>query len=267
MNPAPADSTIESSGKIWLDEPKPPSDGWSPAKLIFFIALALAAHVAFIFIFENKKPSPPRPRPLIPQLQLADSSSELIALDDPTLFALPHANDYATAFWQRPPVVAEKNFRWTEPPRFLPVMANQLGAAFHAFMLTNPPVPFALNFKPPPPAADFSAAILSPPTQTNTVQITGDLAQRRLLNEIVLPSLPFNDVLPPGRVQALVDPAGNVISAMLLEPSGLELADTNALAIARTARFATAEQLTFGELIFNWHTIPAAANSNSAPSK
>ena len=73
---------------------------------------------------------------------------------------------------------------------------------------------------------------------------------------MILPPLPFNDVLPPGRVQALVDAAGNVVSAVLLEPSGLELADTNALAIARNARFAPAAQLTFGEIIFNWHTIP-----------
>ena len=256
MNPAPTDANPEPVGSLWHAAPKPPDASWPQSKFILVIAFALAAHVAFLFFFGAKLPTPPRALDKVPQWQFAEASGELIALDDPTLFALPHANDFATAFWQHPPAVATQNFRWTETPRYLPVATPTLGAAFNRFMQTNPPVPFALNFKPPPPAADFTPALFLPPPQTSTVQITGDLAQRRLLNAMILPPLPFNDVLPPGRVQALVDAAGNVVSAVLLEPSGLELADTNALAIARNARFAPAAQLTFGEIIFNWHTIP-----------
>lgn len=265
MNNAPADPTAQSSGEIWLAEPGPSVGGWPQSKLIFFIILALAAHVGFLFLFGTKKAAGPRAVTNVPQLQLADAASELIALDDPTLFALPHANDFATAFWQRPPDVKPQNFRWTEDPRYLTLAHQNLGAAFAAFTQTNPPVRFALDFKPPP-FAELLTPGISLLAQNSTLQITGDLAQRRLLNQINLPALPCNDVLPPGRVQALVDAAGNVVSVVLLEPSGLELADTNAIAIARTARFAPAAQFTLGEMIFDWHTIPAiATNSTTVP--
>jgi TonB family protein len=247
MNPATADPTAQ-----------PPDAGWPQSKFIFFIVFVLAAQIAFLFLFGAKKPSPTRAVTNVPQLQFADAANELIALDDPTLFALPHANDYATGFWQRPPAVAEQNFRWSETPRYLSVTVSMLGLDFTRFMQTNPPVPFALDFRPPPPANDFAPAILSPLPQSSTFQIAGDLTQRPLLTPIQVPSLPYNDVLPPGRVQALVDAAGNVLSVVLLEPSGLELADTNALAIARSARFAPAAKPTFGQMVFNWHTIPAA---------
>ena len=62
-----------------------------------------------------------------------------------------------------------------------------------------------------------------------------------------MPSLPFNDVIAPSRVQVLVDPPGNVVSAVLLPSNNplealgrAEIADTNALAIARSLRFAPA---------------------------
>jgi TonB family protein len=106
----------------------------------------------------------------------------------------------------------------------------------------------------------------SAPAPNSTLQITGDLAQRRLLAEINLPSLPGNDVLRPGKVQALVDAAGSVISVALLESSGLELADSNALATARSARFAPASRLTVGQMIFNWRTVPPpATNAPASP--
>ncbi|HAO79238.1 MAG TPA: hypothetical protein DCQ92_09725 [Verrucomicrobia subdivision 3 bacterium] len=259
MNPASAET---SSG---LAEPELPGEGWSRSRWIFLIAFVLAAHVAFIFIFGTKKQIAPRAVTNVPQLQLADDASELIALDDPTLFALPHANDFASAVWLRTPTNEPPSFGWTEAPRWLKLDAEKLGAAFNEFMQTNRFAEFQLDFKPEPRLAEPVLPVEFAP-QNSTLQISGDLAQRRLLNQINLPSLPHNDVLPPGKVQALVDAAGNVVSVVLLEASGLELADTNALAFARTARFAPAAQLTFGELIFNWHTVPAAAtNTNANP--
>jgi hypothetical protein len=73
-------------------------------------------------------------------------------------------------------------------------------------------------------------------------------------------------VITASKVQVLVDMAGNVVSAILLPVDNAleaaaqaEIGNTNALAIARAARFAPAPQLTFGEIIFNWHTVPANA--------
>jgi hypothetical protein len=100
------------------------------------------------------------------------------------------------------------------------------------------------------------------------------LAQRRLLNEneIHLPSLTFNDVLAPSKVQALVDAEGKVVSAVLLPSENpietlgrTDKGDTNALAVARGLRFSPSSRLTVGQLIFNWRTVaPPATNSPAA---
>lgn len=258
MNLVPAESL--SSGPV---EPPLPVAGWSRWRWFLWILVAFVAHVVLICIFGTKKQAPPRPVTNSFQLQLADGASELITLTDPTLFVLPHAGDFASAVWLRPPAIATPSFHWVEPACWLPLAAENLGAHFQQFVRTNQfePAPFQLDFKPVPRLLELDSTLPSPFPPTSTFQIRGELAQRRLLNQIHVPSLPVNDVLPPTRVQALVDAAGNVASVVLLETSGFELADTSALALARTAHFAPAARLTFGELIFDWHTVPVATTN------
>jgi hypothetical protein len=104
--------------------------------------------------------------------------------------------------------------------------------------------------------------------QRTTLEISGALAQRKLLSAPALPVLPLNDVPAPSTVQVQVDPAGNVASAVLLPPQNLieaagraAMGDTNAVAIALGLRFAPAPQLTFGEIIFRWHTVPLSSTN------
>ena len=236
------------------------------------IALALAAHVAFICIFGTKKYPALRAVINVPHLQLADAASELIALDDPTIFVLPHANDFATAFWQSPPVVKPPSFSWPAPPHWLLPDGSHLAAIFSAFMETNSPGKFGLNFKPPPPFTEIDVPVISPTPPDLTPQISGDLAQRRWLNPIMLPPLTNNDVIVASRIQVLVDVAGTVVSTVILPAENSaealgrwEPADQRAQTLARAARFAPAPQLTFGEMIFNWHTVPAAPTNSIAP--
>ncbi len=237
--------------------PAPPADGWSWKKIIFLIVFALAAHLAFIFLLGAKKTATPRVATNVPVFRLADNSSELVRLTDPTLFALPHTEDVAPSFSQ-PPDVVSPSFRYTEAPPFLLPNAASLGAAFNAFMQTNRFATIALNFKPEPqltlPQADIETAL----PQTSTWQLAGEIAGRRLLNTLSVPSPAVNDVIAPSRVQLLVDKSGNVASAVLLETSGYDDADQQALKLARTLQFVPAEKLTFGEIIFNWHTVPVS---------
>ncbi len=267
--------------------PQEQGAGWTRNKLLFFIGFALAVHVALICIFETKQKIVPRAVTGVPHLQLADNANELIALGDPTLFARPNAHDFVTAFWQRPLTVRQPDFRRTEDPLYLPPAPKQFGAVFREFLQTNPPPARPLDFKPEPdlgePVVAFDAAM----PQTTTVQISGDLAQRRLLGQIEFttnngavaitgytpagrnsmipaatrgwPVIPVNDVIAPSTVQALVDTAGNVTSTVLLESSTLDAADQQALQLARHLRFAPAPRLMFGEIIFNWHTVPTNA--------
>lgn len=241
------------------------NESWSRQRLIFFIVLALAAHVALIFIFGTRKEATPRPVVNAPQLQFADSSSESMALDDPTLFALPHANDFGSPIWLETPIISHPSFAWTEPPRFLPLTGplagNKLGATLVQFMQTNPLPQLALNFKPDPLFSLPSAPDAPILPQSSTLQIIGELAKRPLLNHLTLPAQPYSDVILPSKVQVLVDSGGDVLSVVLLDSSALDAADQQAVDLASRLRFAPAAQLTLGEIIFNWHTVPLTATN------
>ncbi len=258
MSDLPADSSAL--------PPQTRSESWSRNRFLFFIAFALAFHLALIVIFGTTKPIVPRAVTKVPHLQLATAANELIALGDPTLFARPNAHDFVTEFWQRPPVASQPDFNWTEAPRWLlQPDAGQLGAAFIQFMQTNEPSGRPLNFTPAPEVIEpviASDGALPPAT---TLQISGELARRLLTTQTNFPSIQVNDVIPPSKVQALVDPAGNVASAVLLESSTLAAADQQALQLARNLRFTPAPRLMFGEITFVWHTVPVISVATNAP--
>jgi hypothetical protein len=255
-----------------LAGPKPQGGGWSRAKWLLVVAIIFAAHVAFIFALGGRKQVVPRAVTNVPALKLANDSDELLALDDPTLFSLPHLQGFAGPAWLEPPRVQFHRQDWTEQPRWLPLAAENLGATFSQFMQTNFFASHPPDFKPeaklsaPPPVEPALA-------QNSTMHVEGELAQRQLLDEINLPSLQYNDVIAPSKVQVLVDAAGDVVSAVLLPSENIQeaashydAADQRALELARSLRFAPSSRLTFGKLIFNWHTIPLAATNPPASS-
>lgn len=263
MNDAPAN--LPTAG---FAAPKPDGEGWSRTKWLTLIALIFAAHIVLIFVFGERKEIVPRAVTNVPVLKLADNSDEMLALNDPTLFALPHQRDFASAVWPKTPGAKQPLFRWTEPPRALPLPAENLGATFQQFMRTNSFASYPLDFKPQPKLNEPISPAEPALAQNSALQMTGELAQRPLLNPINLPSLPYNDVIAPSIVQVLVDAAGNVVSAVLLPSenslaaaSHYDVADQRALKLARRLRFAPATQLTFGKIIFNWRTAPSTATT------
>ncbi|HVU07728.1 MAG TPA: hypothetical protein VHG89_04200 [Verrucomicrobiae bacterium] len=245
---------------------------WTRARWLVWIAIILVAHVALIFAFASRKKIVPRAVTAQPQLFLAENSSDLIVLDNPTLFVLPHADDFASAIWRKTPSRTPPTFRWTEPPRWLPLVADDLGSVFLHFMQTNQLDSFQLDFKIQPRLNKPVLPAL-PQTENSTLQITGDLAKRQILNPPDLPSLAYNDLIAPAKVQALVDASGNVVSAILLPSANswetaarADIGDTNALAITRALRFVPSPRPTVGELIFNWHIVPLPATNAPANS-
>ncbi len=241
----------------------PAADGeTSRKKFILLIAFALATHVALIFLFGTKKQMAARPVTNVPQLQLGNAADELLELNNPALFALPNPRDFSAAVWQHSPTIAQPAFRHAEAPRYLEQPGN-LGAAFAQFMQTNRFGNFALNFKPAPQFAEPVAGVEPALPKNSTLEISGALAQRKLLASPALPSLPLNDIIAPSKIQVLVNPAGTVSSAVLLAGDNLfetagrtDSGDTNAVRLARQLKFARAPQPTFGEIIFHWHTVP-----------
>jgi hypothetical protein len=254
---------------------------WPWTRWLAFVAVVFAAHVALIFIFGARKPIAPKPVENAPSLTLAGKSSgEWLGLNNSTLFALPSSEGFAgTAL--TPVQIEFRRQEWTEPPRWLQLSADELGAAFDEFMQTNRFVKFELQLKTPP---QLTAPVL--PAQpafapNSTLQIKGEIAGRPLLRPIKLQSWPDAEVIAPSIVQVLVDAAGNVVSAVLLPPENfLEVApvsdpaaDQHALELARAARFAPASptaasveanpaaHLAVGKLIFNWQTVPPSATN------
>ena len=245
---------------------------WTRTRWLTWVALIFAAHVALLFAFGGRKRIVPHAVRDAPVLTLANEADEQLGLNNPTLFALPHRKDFASASRQQMPV-EQPSFRWTEPPNWLPLSAEHLGAVFNEFMQTNRFPGLELRLKPPLQLSTPGLPIEPVLAQTSTLLIAGDIAQRSLLNPVNVPSLPYNDVIAPSKVQVLVDPAGNVISTVLLPAdNALEAAghyaeaDRRALDLARTARFAPGPRLTLGRLIFNWHTVPmTGTNEPSNP--
>jgi TonB family protein len=162
------------------------------------------------------------------------------------------------------PEVKPPSFRWTEPPRWLPLAADGLGAAFGEFVQTNFFAGHPLDFKPAPELSAPALPAEPAPAQNSTLQVEGELAQRQLPSEISLTNWPYADVLAPCVVQAFVDTAGNVVSTVILSPSGYDAADERALEIARALRFAPASQPVIGKIIFNWHTVPVVPPTASS---
>jgi hypothetical protein len=78
-------------------------------------------------------------------------------------------------------------------------------------------------------------------------------------------------VIAPSKVQVLASAAGDVVSAVLLPSDNsaeaaahYDAADQRALELASTARFAPAKNLTIGQMIFNWRTIPVTTTNDNS---
>jgi TonB family protein len=232
--------------------------------------LLLVAQVGLIFWLGDRSPAVPREASTNPTVFLAPGlSSELLALNDPTLFAWANRHGFSGAAWLKLPRVNYQLTDWTEPPRWLSLRVADLGNTFRRFVETNlaPPVRVADKLEPrftplelPPPATSMATR--------SSLRVEGKLAARHLLSEIELPSWPHTDLLTSSAVQVLVDADGQTISATLLSSSGSKEADQHALDLAKTARFnslrgsgtapltKTLEPLRWGKLIFEWHTVP-----------
>jgi hypothetical protein len=246
--------------------PPAPGQGWSRPRMLRLIAVVFLAHVALIFIFGARKPVVPRPAKDVPQLTLAGGQNELLALTDPTLFALPHADEFT------PPFQITNTFHWPNPMRWLSLTDTLAGTADSLAQ----PVRFDvthLDFKPQPklnvPDSQFPPAF----PQTSTVRLAGDLARRQWVAAPQLPSWIDNDVLQPTIVQVLVDAEGNVVSDVLQperesEPVGADqaAADQKALELARGTHFLPAARPTLGLMIFDWLTLPVPATNSPAAS-
>jgi hypothetical protein len=234
------------------------------------VALVFAAQVAVVFWLGNPPAAAPTQRTAAPVIHLAGKEwQELLSLEDPTLFVLPHRNNFSGAVWVKNTPQPFEPTNTPEPPRPLALAPEELGAAFSIFMETNPAPRFQSEMGLQFGDLNHSRTVSARPTPVpSALGVEGDLARRRLLTPFHLPPQTNSDVLKNTEVQVLVDALGNVFSTVVVAGSGN--ADVDALALTNFAKNARFEPIkaaapgtvlpntvTFGKLIFEWQTVPA----------
>jgi len=234
------------------------------------VLLLLVIQVGLVFWLGDRSLPIVRKAAMSPALILAQElPEELLTLSDPTLFAWANQHGFSGAAWLKLPPQNYRLADWTEPPRWLPLSVADLGNTFHRFVQTNLSSSFPIAVRP---ESRFTAAELPLPISSlatrSSLRVEGELAARHLLTQFDLPSQPHPDILTSSIVQVLVDAEGRTISATLLSGSGSREADQRALNLARTARFNSllvsgpdrlaegVAPLSWGQLIFGWHTTP-----------
>jgi hypothetical protein len=248
---------------------------WTWRRWCLLVVLTLCVQLALILGLGDK--SPPRVRRPSPAPKLGmvrNPSSELIALTDPTLFALPHRQGFSGPAWMKIPPVPSRSFESVGEPQWLALPLEQLGKLSDAFRETNQPdvLTTLASFEPEPAPESFFVPSFREKSQ---LLLREGLARRRLKTLPKLPSWPHTDILTNTVVKVLVSGDGVPASPpVLLSSSGLKAADDYALAQANAAQFepilnegpgrnkSPLSNLTWGTMIFEWQTLPLSATNN-----
>jgi hypothetical protein len=262
--PRPQDGTSTSAGK----SPRLRPGLWLAVAVVFVIQVAL------LFLVGNPPPAAPLQTPAAPKIYLsAKGSEELLALQDPTLFVLPHRDNFSGDAWLKIPTLKFAPTNWTEPPRPLSLPVEQLGATFVTFMKTNPPPRYQLALESGLDADRVDIPPMKSISVPSSLRVEGDLGRLRLLTPLRLPPQTNSELLANTVVQLVVNAEGYPFSPVILAGSGSDDADQSVLTnFAKAVRFAPAQaaalgtvpgnKMTMGKLIFEWQTVlPAPTNA------
>jgi hypothetical protein len=241
------------------------------------VALVFAAQIATLFWFGNPRPIRRNHPTAGARISLLTNAwGELLALQDPTLFALPHPDNFSGAAWLRNTNQEFQATNPSEPARPLLLSTEQLGATFTTFMQTNPVPRIQTEIAAGLRLVNLLGLGLPPRhsmVTVSTVRVGGNLVKRHLLEPPQLPPQASSDVLKNTEVQLFVDALGNTFSPVIVGKSGDDDADAVALNFVKNAKFeplqanargASSETLTFGKLIFEWQTIPRTQTNTPA---
>ena len=253
---------------------------WSRGRWSGAVLLLTLAQVGLIFWLSERKPIVPlRPDStttvqLVAEAPPGSAIAELLNIDDPTLVALPDPRGFSGPAWITAPPLQHQSRDWTEPTRALALPVAELGATFAQFVRTNVVGPGLLAEKPAPRLSEVGFSPVPMPA-TSTFRIEGDLAKRELLTPLEVRPIPHTDILTNTVVQVCVGQAGLVFSPVPLSSSGSRTADQTALDLVKAIRFTPVAPsdsssssdrtaLTWGKIIFQWHTLELAATNGPA---
>ena len=250
---------------------------WSRGRLWVYFVVVLAVQIILLLALSERKPILPRQSDQAASFYAAtvvpaDSPiAVLLALGDPTLFAVPHPRGFSGPAWLNATPLQHQSDDWTEPQRWLTQSSSKLGETFEQFLRTNIVTERFLAIKPAGVPEKVPVRPL-PVRGRSGYRIEGDLTRRELLAPLNILSVPHTEVLTNTVVQIAVSQSGFVFSPVILVGSGSRIADQHAVELARTARFKRlvngspqgSGALTWGRIIFQWHTLEMPATNNVA---
>ena len=253
---------------------------WSQGRWWGAFSLVMAAQVGLIFSLSNRTPLSLRQPDLTTTFHLAIDAppggaiAEWSQIEDPALFALPDPRAFSGLAWMTAPALRHVSVDWTEPPRWLTLSVNELGRAFAEFVQTNVAGHRVLADKPLAQLDKVPVQPL-PVAARSKFRLEGDLAKRELLAPPDLPSLPHAEILKDTVIQVSVGPLGIPFSPVPLSSSGSPEADRHALEFVRSVRFRPLAggnstslrhqaAFTWGNIIFQWHTLEMPATNAPA---
>lgn len=256
---------------------------WSRRRWFAVVGLLVLFHVTLIFWVGERKPIGPIPPPSTSAMYMpAEQTAELPGLSDPTLFVLPNRHGFSGPAWMNVPSLQDHLKEWTEPEPS-PAPAPELGRTLNEFVRDNVSRPFEVARKPEPQLAVMAFSTPANLLRTHsTYSVEGELGQRALLSPLKLGSWPAAEILTNSEVLVGVNPEGLVFSAVLLTKCGPKddpvatQADASALNLATSARFRpvgwigpkrppnSPTALTWGRLVFHWHTSGSTATNTAS---
>ena len=244
---------------------------WSMVGLVFIVQLGL------IFWLGSRTPILPRLHTGALTLHVGGLvPAELQALDDPTLFTLPHGQGFSGPVWRSMPRPEFHPFEWSAPTDRLPLTSDRLGVGFNRLLETSEVPALQLPAQPESAPTLPNVPPLAVLADHSVLQLEDGLAQRRLLTPLELKSWQNPDILHTSVVRVGVDAGGRPVLVTLLSSSGLAAADQFALGQAWAARFEPLSgkpaeaalkptaQLSWGRMVFRWHTVPTPPASGPA---
>lgn len=221
------------------------------------------------------------PRPIVPasrepvastQIRFAQRgmNPELSDLQRPTLFASASSKGFSGRAWLA-------KAPWSPPdenglPRAEFLRLEDARAIDSSASPGWEPAPAYFSHARPLARPDIFESPSNPPDEPSRFRLEG-LENRALLSTPQVPVHYSTDALRPTVLQILVDDEGAVFSARVLNSSGSKTADSEALNLARKARFESRppgqeQGITPGKIIFEWRTLdPGQAVPKGAPTR
>ena len=253
---------------------------WPLRRWVIAVVAVFTLHAALAYFLGQKERRLPAREPFRTAIRMAadeEATRRIAALtepNNPTLLALPSLRGFSGAAWLRFPTLDYQPAEWSEPPHWLTMNTQTLGAAFSQFIRTNVVSPVLIADKPLPSLIGYDLNFPNEPVPAfSRFRLEGNLAARALVTPLELKSWASAEMLSNSVVQAVVDADGFTFSPTLLSGSGLKEADLHALTLAASARFRPLPReqrirrghssFTWGKLIFQWHTLPLVATNLS----